>query len=193
MPGDAYASYNAITVQGRQSCLAHLLRTAREIGQVLAAMKKPDAASVGFCIRLARLLKLACAITIPVGVKAREKLTLRLLEILRRVCAKPLAYDKAETLRKRLIPGAREHSEVFTYIRFGGPPTNNHAERALRPLVIFRKVCMGTRSEQGSRNIGIFNSLTQTARLQECSALDLFRNLLTGTVAQAQNLLFSSS
>ena len=190
---DAYASYNAITVQGRQSCLAHLLRTTREIGQVLAAMKKPDAASVGFCIRLARLLKLACAITIPVGVKAREKLTLRLLEILRRVCAKPLAYDKAETLRKRLIPGAREHSEVFTYIRFGGPPTNNHAERALRPLVIFRKVCMGTRSQTGSENVAVFASITQTARLQECSALDLFRNLLTGTVAQAQDLLFSSS
>ena len=52
---------------------------------------------------------------------------------------------------------------------------------------------MGTRSEQGSRNIGIFNSLTQTARLQKCSALELFRNLLTGTVKQAQDLLFSSS
>lgn len=190
---DAYASYNSIEVRGRQSCLAHLLRTAREIGQILAAMKNPDIASMRFCTRLARLLKLACAIDIPTGRKAREKLTARLLGGLQRVCAEPLKYHKAETLRKRLIPGAREHSEVFAFIRFDGPPTNNHAERALRPLVIFRKVCMGTRSEEGSRNIGIFTSLSQTAKLQNGSVLDLFRNLLTGNVATAQDVLFSDS
>jgi len=190
---DAYASYNSIEVQGRQSCLAHLLRTAREIGQILAAMKKPDAAAVRFCNQLARLLKLACAIDIPAGLKAREKLTERLLGILNRVCERPLEYHKAETLRNRLIPGAREYSEVFAFIRFDGPATNNHAERALRPLVIFRKVCMGTRSEEGSRNIGIFTSLTQTAKLQKSSVLDLFRELLTGTAAKAQDVLFSNS
>jgi len=190
---DAYAAYNSIHVQGRQSCLAHLLRTAREIGQILAAMSKPDTPSVRFCIRLARLLKLACAIAIPTGLKAKGNLIDRLHGILNRVCANPLEYHKAETLRKRLIPGAREHAEVFTFVRFDGPATNNHAERALRPLVIFRKVCMGTRSEQGSENIAIFSSLTQTAKLQNCSALDLFQNLLTGTAARAQAVLFSDS
>jgi transposase len=82
---------------------------------------------------------------------------------------------------------------VFAFILFDGPPTNNHAERALRPLVIFRKVCMGTRSEQGSENIGIFTSLTQTAKLQNASILDLFRKLLTGTAAMAQEALFCNS
>jgi hypothetical protein len=156
-------------------------------------MKNPDVRSVRFCIRLARLLKPACAITIPAGLKAREKLIDRLLGILNRVCAKPLGYHKAETLRKRLIPGAREYSEVFAFIRFDGPPTNNHAERALRPLVIFRKVCMGTRSGQGSGNVAIFNSLTETAKLQKCSTLDLFQALLTGSAAQAQDVLFGNS
>ena len=156
-------------------------------------MKKPDVRSVRFCIRLARVLKLACAITIPASLKAREKLIDRLLGILDRVCAKPLGYHKAETMRKRLIPGAREHSEVFAFIRFDGPPTNNHAERALRPLVIFRKVCMGTRSEQGSGNVAIFSSLTETAKLQKSSALDLFQTLLTGSAARAQNVLFGNS
>jgi len=190
---DAYASYNSIEVLARQSCLAHLLRTAREIGQILAAMKNPDVASVRFCICLARLLKAACAIDIPAGRKAREKLTERLLSILNRLCKNPLEYHKAETLRKRLIPGAREHSQVFAFIMFDGPATNNHAERSLRPLVIFRKVCMGTRSEQGSQNIGIFTSLTQTAKLQKASVIDLFRKLLTGTAAKAQEALFCNS
>jgi hypothetical protein len=72
-------------------------------------------------------------------------------------------------------------------------PTSNHAECALRPLVIFRKVCMGTCSKEGSENIAIFSSLTQTAKLQNCSALDLFQNFLTGTAARAQAVLFSNS
>ena len=183
----------AVLGGGRQSCLAYLLRTAREIRLVLAEMKTPDTPSVRFCIRLTRLLKLVCAIAIPTGHKAREKLIDRLHRILHSVCANPLTYHKAETLRKRLIPGAREHSEVFTFIRFRGPPTNNHAERALRPLVIFRKVCMGNRSEQGSRNTTIFNSLTETAKLQKSSVLEMFQVLLTVTEAQAQDVLFRNS
>ena len=45
---DAYAAYNAITVQARQSCLAHLLRRAHEIGQLLEAMDSPDPPSAPF-------------------------------------------------------------------------------------------------------------------------------------------------
>jgi hypothetical protein len=44
-----------------------------------------------------------------------------------------------------------------------------------------------------TENIAIFSSLTQTAKLQNCSALDLFQNLITGTAAQAQVALFSNS
>ena len=109
------------------------------------------------------------------------------------ICSKPLEYVKAETLRKRLIPGAREYNEVFAFIDFGGPPTNNHAERALRPLVIFRKISMGTRSPTGSQNIGVFASLTQTAKLQDTPVIELLNALLTGTLAQAQTALFPDS
>ena len=52
---------------------------------------------------------------------------------------------------------------------------------------------MGTRSEQGSGNTVIFNSLTETAKLQKSSVLDLFQVMLTGTAAQAQNVLFRNS
>ncbi len=102
-------------------------------------------------------------------------------------------FPKAETLRKRLVPGAREYDEVFSFIEYNGPPTNNHAERALRPLVIFRKVCMGTRSRKGSGNIAVFTSLTQTAKLQKIPILDLLEQLLVGSPAQAQDVLFSNS
>jgi transposase len=191
---DAYASYNAIEVEGRQSCLAHLLRKADEIGQVLVAMKAPDADSVRFCRQLIRLFKCACRMEIPAGKKARAELTERMLRVLDRVCGtKPLSHKKAETLRARLIPEAREYSEVFAFIRFGGPPTNNHAERALRPLVIFRKVCLGSRSSTGSENVSIFSSLGQTAKLQNGNPLDLFQALFMASPEHAHGRLFPNS
>jgi transposase len=188
---DAYASYNAIEVEGRQSCLAHLLRKAKEIGEVLAAMKSPDAASLRFCRQLTRLLRFACRIKVPAGKGARAKLTGRMLHVLDRVCGtKSLSHGKAETLRSRLLPGAREYDEAFAFIRFGGPPTNNHAERALRPLVIFRKVCLGSRSRAGSENVAIFSSLAQTARQQGGDVLDLFQSLLHCSADRAHARIF---
>jgi transposase len=188
---DAYASYNSIKVEGRQSCLAHLLRKAKEITEVLTAMKAPDGASVRFCHQLTRLLRFACHVTIPNGKRAREKLTERMLRTLDRICgATALAHAKAETLRSRLVPGAREYEQVFAFIRFGGPPTNNHAERALRPLVIFRKVCLGSRSRTGSENVTIFSSLAQSTKLQEGNVIDLFQALFAGSASQAHAQIF---
>ncbi len=34
-----------------------------------------------------------------------------------------------------------------------GQPTNNHAERALRSAVIYRKLCLGSQSEGGERTV----------------------------------------
>jgi len=190
---DAYASYNAVEVPGRQSCLAHLMRKAGEIRTVLETMKKPNPDSLRFCNKLIELFKLACKKTIPTRPKARTKLKDRFLRTLDLICEKPLEFPKAETLRKRLVPEAREYDEVFTFIDFDGPPTNNHAERALRPLVIFRKVCMGTRSSKGSENISVFTSLAQTARLQNSSVLEMFSSLLTGNARQVQDIIFNNS
>jgi transposase len=188
---DAYASYNAIEVGGRQSCLAHLLRKAKEINEVLMAMKAPDADSIRFCHQIMRLFRYACHLNIPTGKANRLELTERMLRIMDRICGtKALTHPKAETLRSRLLPGAREYEEVFAFIRFGGPPTNNHAERALRPLVIFRKVCMGSRSRTGSENVTIFSSLAQTAKLQRGNVLKLFQALLGGSASRAHAQIF---
>lgn len=178
-------------MEARQSCLAHLIRKADETAGILAAMKAPDAASVRFCHQLARLFRLACHIAVPTGKRAREELTARLLRILDRVCGtEALGHPKAETLRSRPVPGAREYNEVFAFVRSGGPPTNNHAERALRPLVIFRKVCLGSRSRTGSENVAIFSSLAQTAKLQAGKVIDMFQALFSGSAAQAHAQIF---
>ena len=190
---DAYAAYNAIEVLARQSCLAHIMRKADEIRTLLGAIKNPDPDSLRFCNKLIELFKQACEKKIPESKKESIKLKDHFLRALDRICKKPLLFPKAETLRKRLIPKAREYQEVFAFIEWRGPPTNNHAERALRPLVIFRKVCLGTRSSEGSENISVFASLTQTAKLQGADLLELFSTLLTGNAAQAQDVIFNDS
>lgn len=191
---DAYAAYNGIEVEARQSCLAHLLRKAQEIEAVLASMKAPDQASLRFCHQLIRLFRFACHTEIPAGKKARKQLTAKLLRVLDRVCStEDLAHAKAQTLRSRLLPGAREYNEVFAFVEFGGPPTNNHAERALRPLVIFRKVCLGSRSRTGSKNVAVFSSLAQTVKQQKGSVIDLFQSLLRTSVDRAHEQLFPNS
>ena len=161
---------------------------------MLVAMKAPDAASKRFCNQIARLLRTACHLTVPSGKQARADLSKRLLQILDRTCGtKALAHPKAETLRRRLVPGAREHGEVFAFIRFGGAPTNNHAERALRPLVIFRKVCLGSRSRTGSENVTIFSSLAQTTKLQNGDVLDLFRAMFGATASEVHSQIFPNT
>ncbi len=55
------------------------------------------------------------------------------------LCKKPLAFAKAETLRKRLLPDSAQYEQLFVFIRHNGPPTNNHAEGDLRPPSFFEK------------------------------------------------------
>jgi hypothetical protein len=85
------------------------------------------------------------------------------------------------------------YDDVFAFIRFGGPPTNKHAERALRPLVIFRKVCLGSRSRTGSENIAIFSSLAQTTKLREGNVIGLFQALFAGSAGQVHAQVFPAS
>ena len=103
-----------------------------------------------------------------------------------------MRYAKAETFRKRLL--GPEQKLLFTCFRRPHvPPTNNQAERSLRPLVIMRKVVQGTRSERGLENHSVLRSLFETARRQGKKPHEFFLALLTKTTAQAQTALYRQS
>jgi len=59
----------------------------------------------------------------------------------------------------------REHLWTFTFIE-GIEPTNNAAERALRPSVIYRKLSFGTQSSSGSRYLERMLTVSETCRQQ---------------------------
>jgi len=65
----------------------------------------------------------------------------------------------------------------------GVEPTNNHAERALRGAVIYRKLSLGSQSEQGERRIERLLSASVTCRLQRRS---LFAYLTDALAAHAR-------
>jgi transposase len=67
-----------------------------------------------------------------------------------------------------LLP-RKEHSWSFLQVA-GIEPTNNTAERALRPAVIYRKLSFGTHSDSGSRYLERILTVSKTCRLQNRNA-----------------------
>ena len=62
---------------------------------------------------------------------------------------------------------------LWTFVDHEGiEPTNNTAERALRPAVIYRKLSFGTQSESGSRFLERILTVSETCRLQNRSIYD---------------------
>lgn len=58
-------------------------------------------------------------------------------------------------------------------------PTNNHAERGLRGAVIYRKLSLGSQSDQGERTIERLLSASITCRLRKQSLFAYLTNALT--------------
>jgi hypothetical protein len=62
-----------------------------------------------------------------------------------------------------------------------------------KSLVIFRKICFGTRSTDGSYSHSVLPGLLQTAKRQGKHPLDFFQTLFTSDTATAQNALYKNS
>jgi hypothetical protein len=96
------------------------------------------------------------------------------------------------TLRAFLIGPDQKH--LFTFLRVPGvSPTNNHAEQSLRHMVIFRKICFGTRSEKGIKTHSILPTLVQTAKRQGVHPREFLQTLHTADTATAQVALYNKS
>jgi transposase len=195
---DRYAAYNGIGVDC-QICIAHIITRAKEISveHALLPHTEKDAAVGPFCNRLIDLGSRLC----DVGKKLKSgnipwkeaaKIQKRSVTELNNICKQTLRFKPAETLRSYLV--GPEQKFLFTFLRHPGvPPTNNHSEQTLRYLVIFRKICFGTRSESGLKTHSILPSLVQTARRQGLPPREFLQILLTADTAAAQAALYHNS
>jgi hypothetical protein len=124
--------------------------------------------------------------------RAATKINKSFVRELNSICKQPLRFKPPETLRSYLV--GPEQKFLFTFLRHPGvPPTNNHAEQSLRHLVIFRKICFGTRSESGPKTHSILPSLVQTARRQGVHPRQFLQTLLTADTATAQAASYNNS
>jgi transposase len=64
----------------------------------------------------------------------------------------------------------------------GVEPTNNHAERGLRGAVIYRKLSLGSQSEQGERTMERLLSASVTCRLQKRSLFAYLADVLSANI-----------
>ena len=95
---------------------------------------------------------------------------------LNQLCKAPLRYPRAESFRQRLL--GKEQKLLLTCFNHPDvPPTNNQAERSLRPVVIMRRVIQGTRCDKGLENHSVLRSLFETAKRQGKKAHCFFEAL----------------
>jgi hypothetical protein len=195
---DRYAAYNGIGSQW-QSCLAHIITKAKEIKREHGLLRPDEksAAANRFCDRVVAFFKEACHTgrelkTGAIPWKSVQAIEKKLVNRLAGICKKPIVFKPAKTLRAYLA--GPEQKYLFTFLRHPGvPPTNNLAEQSIRHLVIFRKICFGTRSDCGIKTHSILLSLVQTARRQGVHPRQFLQTLLTADTQTAQAALYNNS
>ena len=159
---DGYGVYQN-WVNARQTCLAHLIRTARG----LAARQQPELSTCGAwaLVELQRLCQMAK--TPPSGGEWRAGYA-RLCKLINHYHERS---DEAGRLARRLL---REMDSLWVFLSHHGvEPTNNRGERALRFGVQWRKRSLGTASDKGNRWVERILSLKETCRLRSVSTYEV--------------------
>ena len=155
----------------RQRCLVHLKREMKRVKEL-----DRTAGSVQAYRQLNRILNDARRLD-----ENRNKLAskvfvrrLRLLENrLFEFATGVFAGKHWQRISARML---KYYREIFTFLKVPGLPSdNNHAERMIRPNVIFRKISFENMSEKGARAHEVLMSLLQTLRLQNMDPSAFFK------------------
>jgi transposase len=165
---DGYGVYQD-WVNQRQTCLAHLIRTARGLSQ----RRDPAIAACGN-VALRELQRLCHMAHEPPTGGQWQAWYARFCRLLDRYQERA---DDAGRLARRLV---REMTSLWVFLREHiVEPTNNRAERGLRFGVMWRKTSHGTDSEQGNRWVERSLSLRHTCRQMGQSTFGILVDAVT--------------
>jgi len=166
---DFWRAYDLVVSRSRQYCLAHLLR---EIHDVDA--KNLSEAWTQFSRKLRRLLGDALRLYADRErleeeeyLKKRDRLDHRLEAL--------LFVDRSVAAEVRRISDrlCRSMEGLFTFlVEPEVQPTNNPAEREIRPAVIIRKNSLGNRSEKGADCQAVLMSIYRTLKRRGLNPID---------------------
>jgi transposase len=167
---DRYSAYNWYPVRWRQLCWAHLLRDfeamrgrggcSAEIGDALLAQAH-QMFTWWHRVREGTLQRS----TLRSYMTPLRREVERLLEVGSR-CGVPQTAGTCRDILKR-------REALWTFVQVDGvEPTNNAAERSLRPGVLWRKGSFGTQSEEGSCFVESMMTVVTTLKQQQRNVLE---------------------
>jgi plasmid maintenance system antidote protein VapI len=187
---DCYSGYEAHTAGAKQKCLVHLARTARD-WQKLTECGSTDfdffEAIKQFVTRCCDFHRLRCQQMLGKKRQATEKAWLS-AELLR-LETWAVTHEKAQTLQARI---RKHHGEWLVFVDDPRvPPTNNLAERALRQLVVLRKITFGHRSRTGGERMAMIMTVGETARRHGHRASAIFFALYTQPPSRVLRTLYA--
>ncbi len=171
---DRYSSYNYLSDDSRQLCWAHLKRDLQKISE-----RNGSSGKLGY--RLLKTYRKIFSIYQSTTYKYRihHKKTSKRLKYLIRVFEKSLlegsssSNTRTQNTCKNIISIKKS---LWTFLTKDGiEPTNNQAERQLRPLVIWRKLSFGTQSDRGSRFVERIFTITSTCIQQGKNTLEFLQ------------------
>jgi transposase len=179
---DRWWAYNHLPAGRRQICWAHLRRDFQAHAEALASEKEFGEHGLRICEEVFW----AWEIYQHTGERHELKRRIRALRrelkpILRTHAGKAPRYKRTRGMARNLL---KVWPALWTFAeRRGVQPTNNHAERALRGAVIYRKLSLGSQSEHGERRIQRLLSASTTCRLQRRSLFEYLAELLAAHTA----------
>jgi len=159
---DDYKTYMSWDGEDRQTCLSHLIRRAESFKE----SHDPKIAKGGAWI----LKELRCLVKMGHTPPTKGEWASWRARFTKWVSMYSVREDDLGTFAKRL---GNDAEQLYTFMREEGiDATNNRAERALRPLVVRRKVSYGSTSEEGERWVERIMTLRETCRQNGRSFFD---------------------
>jgi transposase len=175
---DRWWAYAHLPLRRRQICWAHLRRDFKAHAEGLAAEKEFGEFGLSICERLFWAWECFSHTSDRRELKRQIRALQRELKpALQRFAGKAARYKYVSRMARNLL---KLWPALWTFAAVPGvEPTNNHAERALRGAVIYRKLSLGSQSEDGERRTARLLSASITCRLQGRSLHAYLVELLT--------------
>lgn len=169
---DMFSAYNAYHKGVRQICWAHIIRNLKGVKH---GCRSPDGVkfSKWMLSEIGRMFRLWYAF--KQGSMDRRTLVRKSVPIRARMSNCLQTYElSSDPDVARTARGLLTHwNRLFTFLEHEGvEPTNNSAERGIRPAVQWRKICFGNQSETGQLLTARLLTVTRSCFLQNKSSFE---------------------
>jgi hypothetical protein len=173
---DRYRAYAWVPAHCRQVCWAHLKRDFKKISEREGSSRRLGVCLLGYTQRLFHAWH-----QLGDGIITREEFK-KIMGPIRQKVERLLVFGtqlEHSKTKGTCLEMIKLKEALWTFVEtVNVEPTNNLAERVLRKIVIWRKVCFGTWSVNGTLYLERVMTVVATCRLQEKSVFGFLRDAM---------------